>query len=353
MIVRDEQRTIGRLLAQAGEFCNELIVVDTGSTDDTRTIAEQAGATVLDFEWIDDFAAARNHSLRACTGEWVLWLDADDVLTPEVRAAYDEVKRTVLNDTIDSVYAPYRYHFDPNTGLCTYAFNRERLVRKVEGLHWAGAVHEVLMVPGSRHLQRDDLYIEHRPHPDRGPQKVGRNLAILEKVVAAGDDSPRTLFYLANELRDNARHDEAIKQYRRYLAVATLDWEAYAAEVSLAKCALALGRDEEAAVSLHAAMRRDSARAEAFMLMGRMHYDRKEWTRAIPYYFAAAGAVRPDVGFVQEADYTFAPWDFLGVCLANAGRHDEAIEATKRSLKLGNPERDRLKANLRWSIDQL
>ena len=353
MIVRDEERTIGRVLAQAAEFCDELIVVDTGSTDNTRSIAERNGAKVLEFEWIDDFSVARQFSFDACTGDWVLWLDADDVLTPEVRAAYGAVKQQVLSDSLDSVWAPYRYHFDPQTGVCTYAFNRERLVRRVPGVHWAGVVHEVIMVPGDRKIIREDLYVEHRPHPERGPLKVGRNLAILERAVADGDRSPRTLFYFANELRDNRRYAEAIDAYRDYLAAPGPWWEAYAGEISLAKAAFALGRDDEAKESLHAAMRRDSSRAEAFMFMGRWHYDRKEWQLAIPYYAAAAACRRPTEGFVEETFYSWAAWDFLGVCLANAGRHTEAIEATQRSLSLGNPERDRLKTNLRWSVDQL
>jgi tetratricopeptide (TPR) repeat protein len=353
MIVRDEERTIGRVLAQAGEFCDELVVVDTGSTDRTRDIAARAGARVLDFTWIDDFAAARQFSWDACTGDWVLWLDADDVLTADARAAYAHVKQQVLNDRLDAIWAPYRYHFDPETGVCTYAFNRERLVRRAPGVHWEGVVHEVLIVPGDRTILREDLYVEHRPHPERAPAKAGRNLAILERAVADGDRAPRTLFYFGNELRDNGRYAEAIEAYRDYLAAPGPWWEAYAAEISLARCAFGAGRDDEAIGALLAALRRDASRAEAFMQLGKWHYDRKEWTLAIPYYSAAASCRRPSEGFVQESDYSWAPWDFLGVCLANAGRHEEAIEAIQRSLRAGNPDRDRLKANLRWSVDQL
>ena len=162
MIVRDEEATIGRVLFQTAGFCDEQIVVDTGSSDRTRSIAEAAGAKVLDFPWIDDFAAARNHALDAATGDWVLWLDADDVITSEVKQAMQEVKQDVLGRHLDAVYAPYRYHFD-DEGRCTLAFPRERLVRRTEGLRWVGAVHEVLHVPGPALITRDDLYIEHRP----------------------------------------------------------------------------------------------------------------------------------------------------------------------------------------------
>jgi tetratricopeptide (TPR) repeat protein len=74
---------------------------------------------------------------------------------------------------------------------------------------------------------------------------------------------------------------------------------------------------------------------------------------ALDLYAAAAAAARPTAGFVSDFDYTWRPWDFLGVCLANSGRHAEAIDATLRSLRQGNPEQDRLRQNLRWSIDHI
>ncbi len=83
MIVKDEAATLARTLATVQGVVGEIVVVDTGSTDDTVMIAQSYGAKIHSFAWMNDFAAARNESLRYATGEWVLVLDADEVLLPE------------------------------------------------------------------------------------------------------------------------------------------------------------------------------------------------------------------------------------------------------------------------------
>lgn len=83
LIVRDGELTLGRALASAKPFFDELVVVDTGSRDATREVALAQGAQVFDFHWCDSFAAARNHSLERASGDWVFWMDADDVLPAE------------------------------------------------------------------------------------------------------------------------------------------------------------------------------------------------------------------------------------------------------------------------------
>lgn len=353
MIVRDEEATIGRVLEQAARFCDELVVVDTGSTDRSKQLAEDRGARVLDFAWRDDFAAARNHSLQACTGDWIVWLDADDVVAPEVIDRIVAAKDELFTDALDSVYTPYRRHFDETTGQCTFSFPRERFVRRVPDLTWTGVVHEVLDVPGTRTVTRDDLYIEHRPSRMQGERKRGRNIAILEKAYAAGDRAPRTLFYFGNELRDDDRNQEAIAIYDEYLADPGAAWEKYSALLSRARCLRRLDRDDDALATLLHAITVDPTRAEAFTAVGRVYYDRRLWAQAVPFYSAAASCRRPPDGFVEDADYTFAALDFLGVCLANSDRHEEAITATMQSLERGNPDAERLRKNLHWSIDQL
>jgi glycosyltransferase involved in cell wall biosynthesis len=352
MIVRDEEATLGRVLADVAGICDEMVVVDTGSTDRTREIAVAAGAKVVEFEWIDDFAAARNASFDACTSDWVLWLDADDRVPQLVQDGIREAKESLLTDDMDAVWMPYRYHIDPATGQSTFTLRRERIVRRAAGFRWAGAVHEVLDVSAGRTVARDDLYVEHHRHESKAEAREGRNLRILQNAVRSGDRSPRTLFYYGNELRDAKRYDEALNVYSQYLVQQNILWERHSAVLSMAQCADALGDTDRAELHLFQAMHVDPSRNEPFLALGLRRFNKQEWAAALPYYAAAASAKLPVDGFVTPADYTWRPWDHLGVCLINLGRYDEGIDATVRSLKLGNPDVDRLTANIHWALKQ-
>src|SRR4051795_4992140 len=93
MIVKNEQENLPACLESVRGLFDEIVVVDTGSTDRTMEIARELGARVFDFIWVNDFAAARNAALARATGDYAFWLDADDVLDPPQR----EALRTLLD----------------------------------------------------------------------------------------------------------------------------------------------------------------------------------------------------------------------------------------------------------------
>ena len=309
---------------------------------------------MFDFEWIDDFSAARNTSFEHCTGRWILWLDADDRIPAEAQEQFVRLK-SALRDGVaeDAVMIPYRVNFsqvDPS--VCTFSFERERLVRRSAGLHWVGPVHEFIGVPGPS-MRWPHAWVEHRPRSEDRGDKVDRNLRILEHAVEGGDWSSRTVFYLGNELRDHERWEDALDAYREYLRGAeTVVWEKYSALLSMAVCAEMLGRHEEKLDFLYSAVKLDSTRAEAFLRLGLHHYHRREWRQAVPYFAAASAQRRPTDGFIDDTSYTWGPWDYLAVCHSELGMFQEALDETLKALRTSS-ERERLFRNIEVFLDRL
>ncbi|MER5638046.1 glycosyltransferase [Kitasatospora sp. NPDC002227] len=352
MIVKDEAATLAEVLADAAAFCDELVVADTGSTDGTQRIAAEAGAVVVEVPWTDDFAAARNASLAACTGDWVVWLDADDRVPPAAQRAFAEVIAG-LGEDVDALVTPYQYGFDPTGERCTFTVQRERVLRRAAGLRWTGAVHEAVDLAAARVREVPELVVEHRRTAEQAARDQGRNLRILDGLYGRGDRTPRTLFYRANELRDHARHAEAVAAYDEALATEQPEWERYYSLLSQAESLLALERCSEAAQAALAAVQLDPGRPEAWVAAGKAYYQRKLWAEAVPFFQAATTANRrPATGFSRETDYQWVPWDFLAVCLGNSGRAEEALRAGAVALR-GNPDPERVRGNLSWFVETL
>jgi glycosyltransferase involved in cell wall biosynthesis len=217
MIVKDEEALIARVLDSAAPVCDEMVVIDTGSSDATPKIAAEHGATVHEVPWRDDFATARNASFAWCNCDWILWLDADDVLPEESRQIISGLKGW-LHDGLDVVVGLYHYDIAED-GTVLLQTNRERLIRRESGLRWEGKIHEVIPIPTERSTYVPDLVIKHRPDRALRTRNTDRNLRILEKEVATGHARPRTLFYYANELYDHQLFDQAARAYSDYLAV--------------------------------------------------------------------------------------------------------------------------------------
>jgi hypothetical protein len=186
MIVRDEARNLPEALASVAPFASELIVVDTGSADQTVAIAESFGARVLRFTWCDDFSAARNVYLDAVSADWVLSLDADQRVDPRsIPALADAIKRQVLGQIVRISLVddtPARPELGSYTAL--------RLFRRHPRIRYSGRVHEDVSPsiaalgardwPDARVSLIDIGYAD----PAERQRKRERNLALLERAVA-------------------------------------------------------------------------------------------------------------------------------------------------------------------------
>ncbi len=216
MIFRNDKRSIRRCLEALAPLRKaipcQLVMVDTGSTDGSRRIAEQYADILLDFEWIDDFAAARNFGLERCTGVWFMQLDTDEYLDPDI----DELvgfltdPRSEKYDAASVVIRNYfSFDFDVNGDYST--FSPSRISRRRPERKFVGAVHESIpLVFGAPIFDLSHTVLHHDGYANEiFIQKSRRNLPLLVQAFSQNAHDSRTL----GELLDVCTTAENARRY--------------------------------------------------------------------------------------------------------------------------------------------
>lgn len=328
MIVRDEEEVLARCLDSIADLVDEVIIVDTGSTDRTREIAASYTDKVYDFAWTDDFAAARNFAFEQAGCDYCMWLDADDILTEADRQKFAALKRR-LSDDVDVVMMRYNTGFDAD-GYVTFAYYRERIIRNGAGMRWHGAVHEYIETHGR--VIYDDCAITHKKLRVNDEQ---RNLRIFEGLLAKGEKlDAREQFYYARELYYHQRYREAIQAFADFLA-AEDGWLENKIDACrhIAYCRYAMGEAEAALDSLLHSFAYDVPRAEVCCEVAGHFFERENWERAAYWYLRALDCERRDEanGFVSPDAYGYTPCIQLCVCYSRLGRQAEAAAYNERA----------------------
>jgi tetratricopeptide (TPR) repeat protein len=203
LIVKDEEELLPGCLAAVTPFVDQVVVVDTGSTDRTREIAREYGATLVEFAWNGSFSDARNESLRHATGDWVLWLDADEHLVVEDGPQLHALARKTWIEGFHVIET----HFMGGDELGTTASHAPmRLFQRRPQYRWHGIVHEqvswALPTWLPDRLQHSNVRVDHYGYlsavvADR--DKQGRNLELLMAQVDAGERTAFTCFNVGTE----------------------------------------------------------------------------------------------------------------------------------------------------------
>ncbi|RUT29594.1 glycosyltransferase family 2 protein [Paenibacillus zeisoli] len=317
MIVKNEEDTIGRCLESVQNIVEEIIIVDTGSSDNTKEIALQYTSQIYGFEWIDDFAAARNYAFSCANKDYIFWLDADDELKDEDRKKLMDLKE-MLDPSIDSVTMEYHLAFD-EFGNVTSSVRRNRLVLRENKFQWIGAVHEYLEVWGN--ILNSDVAITHSSlHHDSD-----RNLNIYEKRLLRGEVfTPRDLYYFANELVDHKMYDRAICYYEQFLA-SEKGWieDIISSCGKLADCYHELGNREKELESSLRSFRYSSPRPEFCCRIGYHFLSQDEIRTAIFWYKLATQYKLPgdNLGFFNHTCSSWLPHLQLCVCYDRIGEY--------------------------------
>lgn len=252
MIVKNEERHLPHCLDSVRGLVDEIIVVDTGSTDGTVRLAESYGARILHHQWQDDFAAARNVGLEAAAGDWVMVLDADEELHPEDR----HLLRALCRNPDVEAYSMVQMHLTDAAGLLETEICYDiDLWRNRKEYRFESALHEQIL-PAIRRAKPDavvqscPIRIRHYGFLQQTFQAKGkseRNLRLARKLVAEHPDDFFYRFNLALELQGTQDYAAAAAEYEQVRLSLTWwpDWTAKLFKC-LATCLIMQRRWEEA-----------------------------------------------------------------------------------------------------------
>ena len=313
MIVKNEEDVIARCLESVKDIVDEIIIVDTGSTDQTKEIAQKFTNQIYDFKWVNHFAKARNFSFSKATKDYQMWLDADDIITEEERAKILELKKT-LDPTTDVVTFKYHTHFDAN-GNPTLTSTRERLFKRANKFKWNDAIHEYILMSGK--IVHSDIAITHKKIGSSGD----RNLKIYTSMVEEGRTfSPRETYYYARELMDHGKTEDAIKQFTNFLDDGQGWFEDNIATCfNLCRCYKHLGQRDKLLPILFKSFEYDTPRAEICCEIGYYYKELGDYQKAIFWFELALKLVKNSKGFILNDYWDYTPAIELCVCYSKIG----------------------------------
>ena len=194
LIVKNEENVLSRCLSSLKDIADEIVIVDTGSTDCTKEAASAFTSLIYDFEWIDDCAAARNFAFSKCGCDYIYSADADEIIDAANQERFLKLK-SVLDPSIDIVQFLYTNQLEYNT---TYNFDSElrpKLYKRLRTFVWEGEVHERVRLEPV--IFDSDIEIIHKPEKLHS----GRDFGIFQKIYAKkGTVEPRLLDMYLREL---------------------------------------------------------------------------------------------------------------------------------------------------------
>lgn len=325
LIVKDEEPVLDRCLAAVCLFADELIIVDTGSSDQSRDIALRYTDCVYDFPWTGDFAEARNVSFSYATCDYVMWIDADDVVPDESVTALLNLKRTIDSKT-DVVFCLYRE--DPSRLYSAQAF-RDRIWRRAIGPRWTCAVNEGIQLLDTykRYTATDIVFLHDKVHvndPDR-------NINIYERLRKSnGPFNALDIYYYSRDLFAHNRVEEALEFLRPHIDDES---NSYLPEIisQYVQCLFHLKRGKEALDVLLGTLSYEHPRAHVCCWIGKLLMADRRYGAAIFWFETALNLPKlpPDLHIDFIHCHDLIPYQQLVKCHFELGNIEEAARCNE------------------------
>ena len=318
MIVKNEEKLLARCLDSVADIMDELIIVDTGSTDRTKEIAARYTDKIYDFEWIGDFAAARNFAFSKATMEYIYSADADEALDEENREIFRRLKENVLPE-IDIVQMYYANQLDFGT---IYNFDRElrpKLFKRVRTFRWEEPIHEQIVLEPV--IYDSDVAILHLPDSNH----KNRDLAAFARMASEGKRLSKRLHNIYAKELFIAGEERDFLSAGPFFETSCADTERSLDEIKEAACVVAraarIGQDVEKFFKYALKVVACEGCSEICCELGAYFLERRDLEEAIVWFYNAVYETESILNIHSSGDI---PLRGLSECYRLAGNTEQA-----------------------------
>lgn len=285
MIVKNEEKILARCLDSIVDLVDEVIIVDTGSTDTTKEIAAKYTDKIYDFQWIDDFSAARNFAFSKATKDFIYTADADEVVDEENRQKFRQLKEALVPE-VDIVQMKYGNQLQFGTAYNFDEEYRPKLFKRLREFIWTEPIHEMVRLDPI--VFDSDIVIGHFPENNH----CKRDFSTFQKHIKKGLRLSKRLHHMyAMELFISGE-DEDFLEAEEFFTQTALDPERSLDEVKEAVCvvcrAARLRKDSHTMLKMSLKDLLSEGSSEMCYELGEYFFEREDYTEAAMWYYNAA-----------------------------------------------------------------
>ncbi len=321
LIVKNEAKVLERCLKSIQPIVDEIILVDTGSTDETKEIASRYTNQIYDFEWVDDFSKARNYSFSKATMDYIYVADADEIIDEENQKKFLQLKEVMLPE-IEIVQMYYSNQLEYNT---TYNFDKEyrpKLYKRIRNFIWKDPLHESVRLDPV--IYDSEIVITHKPLCNH----ANRDFATFQKILKRNEPlSDKLIEMYARELFIAGKDSDFIEAYPYFLSL--LEHETLQerllrqCQCVLVRAARLMNNDQIFFKTCLKNIALKPSSAEVCCELGEYYLALKDGKEASIWFYNAAYETEPELSNRYGGD---VPLIGLSKCFAMIGNYEQAKE---------------------------
>lgn len=327
-----EAKRLDNLLKTVDGVFDEVCITQAGPhpSEEVSSVIKKHNGTESFYKWHADFAAARNYNFSQCTGDWIMWLDSDDL----VRGSENIRKNAELAEQngVTGLSTKYHYSHDKH-GNVTDSHWKLQIVKN--GYYeWKGVIHEDLLpVKDAKDSRTNSIIRVHTATEEDSKRSLERNKEILEKIVKKEKDEPRHYFYLARCYLGTEEWDKVIDVVKTYLTLSNWPEERYDALNMMGEAYMRLNRTGDALKAHQNAILELEDAPDAYIYKARNYIKEERWFDALTNLEIAETRDQDRVILKKAALYDHDLYVMSAICYINVGMFDEALAAAERAYK--------------------